>query len=76
MSGVHQLSGLEPISQSPFVHATVAASKRSLAKPKVRKEPVTVEMLAMLVDSLGKSPSLSMFGWQLALCFPLLHFEV
>ena len=56
---IHQLSGLEPVTQSPFVQATVAGLKRSLAKPKVRKEPVTVDMLTSLVDSLGVSPSLS-----------------
>lgn len=59
VSWVHQLSGFEPIAQSPFIQATVAGLKRSLAKPKVRKEPVTVDMLAALVDSLGESPSLS-----------------
>ena len=37
VSWVHQLSGLEPISQSPFIQATVAGLKRSLAKPRVRK---------------------------------------
>ena len=34
VSWVHQLSGLESIAQSPFVQATVAGLKRSLAKPK------------------------------------------
>ena len=33
--------------------------KRTLSKPKVKKEPVTVEMLTALVQSLGASPSLS-----------------
>ena len=56
---VHQLSGLDPVTQSPFVQATLAGLKRILAKPKVKKEPVTVDMLATLVDSLGQNPSLS-----------------
>lgn len=59
VSWVHQLSGLEPVTQSAFVQATVAGLKRKLAKPKAKKEPVTVDMLAALVDSLGESPSLS-----------------
>ena len=59
VSWVHQLAGFEPIAQSPFVQATVSGLKRSLAKPKVKKEPVTVAMLATLVDSLGQSPTLS-----------------
>ena len=59
VSWVHQLSGRDPVAQSPFVQATLAGLKRILAKPKVKKEPVTVDMLAMLVGSLGKTPSLS-----------------
>lgn len=59
ISWVNQLSGISPIAQSPFVQATLAGLKRSLAKPKVKKEPVTVDMLAALVRSLGQSPSLS-----------------
>ena len=59
VSWVHQLSGFEPIVQSPFVQATVDGLKRRLAKPKVKKEPVTVEMLAALVNSLGQPPLLS-----------------
>ena len=56
---VHQLSGLDPVTQSPFVQATLAGLKRILAKPKVRKEPVTVNMLDTLVGSLGENLSLS-----------------
>ena len=59
VSWVHQLAGFEPVAQSPFVQATVDGLKRSLARPKVKKEPVTVDMLAALVDSIGQSPSLS-----------------
>ena len=56
---VNQVAGLGPISQSPLVSATLAGLKRALAKPKVRKEPVTVEMLTVLVRSLSVPPSLS-----------------
>lgn len=33
--------------------------KRKLAKPKVKKEPVTIDMLSAMVGSLSSSPSLS-----------------
>ena len=56
---VHQMSGLEPVAQSPFVRATMEGLKRTLAKPKVKKEPITAGMLATLVKSLGQSPSLA-----------------
>ena len=56
---VHQISGLEPVAHSPFVCATMAGLKRLLAKPKVKKEPITADMLATLVKSLGQSPSLA-----------------
>ena len=59
ISWVNQLAGREPISQSPLVQATLAGLKRELSKPKVRKEPVTAEMLTTLVQSLGVTPSLS-----------------
>ena len=59
ISWVNQMAGHGPISQSPLVAATVAGLKRALAKPKTRKEPVTVEMLSALVRSLRVPPPLS-----------------
>ena len=56
---VHQLSGHPHITESPFVRATLAGLQRKLAKPKTRKEPVISGMLAALVDSLGRTPSLA-----------------
>ena len=56
---VNQISGLEPIAHSPLVRATLVSLRRNLAKPKAKKEPVTVEMLATLLQSLGSLPSLS-----------------
>ena len=56
---VHQLSGLDSVTQATFVQATLTGLKRILAKPKVKKEPVTVDMLATFVDSLGENTSLS-----------------
>ena len=45
-SWVNQVAGHGPISHSPLVAAMLAGLKRGLAKPKTRKEPVTVEMLS------------------------------
>ena len=54
---VHELSSLESIDQSCFVQATVAGLNHSLAKPKTKKELVTVDMLPVFVASTGQSPS-------------------
>lgn len=59
ISWVNQLAGHGSIAGSPLVSATLAGLKRALAKPKVKKEPVTVEMLSALVHSLSVPPSLS-----------------
>ena len=59
ISWAHQLAGLPPISSSAFVRATLAGLQRKLAKPKVKKEPITASMLTTLVESLGTSPTLS-----------------
>ncbi len=47
ISWAHQLAGLPPISDSPFVRATLAGLQRRLAKPKVKKEPCTAVMLTV-----------------------------
>ena len=54
---VNQISGLEPIAKAPLVRVTLTDLRRKLAKPIVKKEPVTVEMLAALVQRLGSPPS-------------------
>ena len=59
LGGYTKFSGLPSISASPFVCATLSGLQRNIAKPKVRKEPVTADMLSALVGSLGVSPSLS-----------------
>ena len=56
---VNQLADQPPIAASPFVRATLSGLQRNLAKPKVRKEPITTEMLTKLVDDLGSTPKLS-----------------
>ena len=60
LSWLHQVSGLPPVSSSlPSVQAALAGHRRLLAQPKVRKEPVTAEMLKSMVDAAGPEPSLS-----------------
>ena len=56
---LHQTAGLPSIAESPFIHAVLCGLQRKLAKPKVRKEPVTADMLSLLVGSLGQPPLLS-----------------
>ena len=58
-SWVLQISGLRAISESPFVRATVSGLQRKLAKAKLRKETVTVDILSALVDSFGQFPTLT-----------------
>eukprot|EP00731_Ephydatia_muelleri_P008538 Em0004g876a len=59
LSWLHQAAGLQPVSGAPLVQAALAGFRRILAKPRVRKEPVTAEMLKSMVDSAGPDPSLS-----------------
>lgn len=56
---VLQIAGFDSIAQSPIVRSAVAALQRQLAKPKSRKEPITVDMLQQMVDAADKPPSLS-----------------
>ena len=49
---VQKLSGTLPISESSFVRTVVDGLKRKLAKPKIKKEPVTSDMLTVMVNRL------------------------
>lgn len=59
ISWAHQLAGQPAINTSAFVRATLAGLQRKLAKPKIKKEPITASMLASLVESIGTSPTLA-----------------
>ena len=59
ISWVQQLAGFHLMSTSPFVGIVLDGLQRQLAKPKVRKEPVSADMITALVNSLGSSPTLS-----------------
>ena len=50
---VHQLAGFPPVADSSFVRMV------RLAKPKVRKEPITKDMITTFVGSLGPAPTLT-----------------
>ena len=56
-----QLAGLSKISSHPLVTSTASASQRILSRPKVKKDPITSEMLKAFVEFeiKDKSPSLS-----------------
>ena len=56
---VHQLTGYPAVSGSPFVRIVLEGIQRKLAKPKVRKELVTSDMMSAMVNSLGAAPSLT-----------------
>ena len=49
---VHGLAGFQKVSSHCLVQSMMGASKRVLAKPKNRKEPITPEMLQQLEESL------------------------
>ena len=57
----HQMAGLSKISNHTLVPLMVSASQRLLRRPKVKKDPVTSEMLKALVESkiTDQSPSIS-----------------
>ena len=56
-----QLAGLSKISNHPLVASMFRASQRILGRPRIKKDPITPEMLKALVESkiTDKSPSLS-----------------
>lgn len=59
VSWLQQLAGLASVGESPLVKATLAGLQRQLAKPTVKKEPVTVEMLQRMAESAGCPPTLA-----------------
>ena len=71
---IYQWSGLDPVTQSPLVQAILAGLKRIMAKHKVKKVPVTVDMLTTLLDSLEENSSLSDICLAASCCWLLQHF--
>ena len=58
VNAVAWVHGIEGVQNSPIVKATVAGLRRVLSKPKTKKEPVTLDMLHKMADSLSRPPSL------------------
>ena len=59
LSWIHSSAGLVPPSSHPLVKATLEGLQRSLVKPVIKKEPITVEMLDAIVQDSARSGSLS-----------------
>ena len=59
LAWLHQMAGLPSVGGAPLMQATLAWFRHRLVQPKVRKEPVTADMLRAMVDSMGQDPSLS-----------------
>ena len=59
LAWVHSTTGLVSPTVSPFVKATLEGLQRSLAKPVNKKEPLTVEILAKMVEDAQQSGTLS-----------------
>jgi integrase len=51
---------MEPLGQDPLVKMVLLSSlQRDLAKPTRKKEPITLDVLQQVVDSVGQTPTLS-----------------
>ena len=59
LSWVHSTSGLASPATHPLVKATLSGLQRSLARPVVKKEPMTIEMIEAVVQDAELSGSLS-----------------
>ena len=59
ISWLQQLAGQKAVSQSQIIKATVAGLQRQLAKPKKKKEPITLEMLQEMAESMSSPPTLT-----------------
>ena len=59
LSWVHLSAGLASPTAHSFVKATLEGWQRTLARPVVKKEPVTVDMLEAIVADANRSGSLS-----------------
>jgi len=59
LSWVHAICGLDNPSTHPFLKTVLEGLRHSLAKPVIKKEPVTVEMLEAMVRDAEESGILS-----------------
>ena len=59
LAWIHTCTGLKSPTSEPFLRATLEGLQRLLAKPVVKKRPVTIEMLEAVVIDAQKSDSVS-----------------
>ena len=59
LTWLHQVAGLPSVGDAPLVWVTLAGLRSELVWPKMCKEPVTADMLRVMVDLVGQEPSLS-----------------
>ena len=59
ISWVQQIAGYNSIGQDTIVKVVLSGLQRDLAKPKVKKEPVTLDMLRKMAETAGTAPSLT-----------------
>ena len=52
---IHTMAGVEDPTKHPLVAQVVAGAKRILAKPITKKEPISAEILASLVQKFGQA---------------------
>ena len=77
LAWIHSTSGLDSPSAHPLVKATLAGLQRTLAKPVIKKEPLTSGMIQAVVQDADHSGSLSdmrlatacLLGYAGFLCF-------
>lgn len=55
----HELMGIKSVTEEPLVKSCLKGLRRKLAKPVVKKRPVTAEMLKEIAQSLGPGAPLS-----------------
>ena len=59
LSWVHSLAGLDSPMDKPIVQTTLQGLKRILCKPVQKRNPVTTEILADMIQDTNKQPTLS-----------------
>uniref|UniRef100_A0A1X7USH4 Tyr recombinase domain-containing protein n=1 Tax=Amphimedon queenslandica TaxID=400682 RepID=A0A1X7USH4_AMPQE len=59
ISWIQRMAGQEEVSHNGLVKLVMEGLQRQLARPKEKKESITVEMLQEKVDAMSKTPSLS-----------------
>ena len=55
----HELMGVQSVTEKPLVRASLKGLRRKLAKPVVKKRPVTAGMLRKMAQALGQKPTLA-----------------